>query len=507
MRLSHHRGLGTAALLLSCFVAALAEARADEGSGRESVVKVFATMRLPDPYHPWVKQSPSEGSGTGVVIEGKRILTNAHVVSYASQVFVQPHQASGRLPATVEYVSTGIDLAVLKLADESFFDKHPPLPRAEALPEAKEAVMVYGYPTGGASLSVTKGIVSRIEFTGYNGTTSGLRIQIDAAINPGNSGGPALVDGKMIGLTFSKLGGADNIGYIIPSEEVDLFLKDVADGKYDGKPAMFDMLQTLENEALRAKLGVPKEVSGIVVHEPERRVEGEPANPLKPWDLLTKIGDYAIDDTGMVTVRDGLQLKFQYLIQKLAANGKVHLTVIRDGVETGVDAPVSPKREMLISDLRGRYPSYFVFGPLVFSAATNEFLSSFDRLGERIYPTLAYVGNPLVTRRGDRPRFEGEELVVVSSKMFPHKLSAGYSDPFAKVVKDVNGTPIKNLRHMAETLRDCADRFAVISFDDRASETIVLDREGALAATEDILTENGIRRRSSEDLAPIWDKK
>jgi len=50
----------------------------------------------------------------------------------------------------------------------------------------------------------------------------------------------------MVGLVFGQLGGAQNIGYIIPCEEIELFLQDLADGKYDGKPAMFDDLQTLE---------------------------------------------------------------------------------------------------------------------------------------------------------------------------------------------------------------------------------------------------------------------
>ena len=68
-------------------------------------------------------------------------------------------------------------------------------------------VLAYGFPTGGTSLSITKGIVSRIEFIGYNFPVSGLRIQIDAAINPGNSGGPAIAGDKMIGLAFSRLGG------------------------------------------------------------------------------------------------------------------------------------------------------------------------------------------------------------------------------------------------------------------------------------------------------------
>ena len=86
-----------------------------------------------------------------------------------------------------------------------------------------------------------------------------MRIQIDAAINPGNSGGPAIAGDKMIGLAFSKLGGdTQNIGYIIPNEEVDLFLKDIADGHYDGKPAMYDELQTLENPALRDYLKLDK---------------------------------------------------------------------------------------------------------------------------------------------------------------------------------------------------------------------------------------------------------
>ena len=107
-------------------------------------------------------------------------------------------------------------------------DTHPPLARATNCPPMKDTVMVYGFPTGGTNLSITKGIVSRIEFAGYNFPVSGLRIQIDAAINPGNSGGPALSGDEMIGLAFSRLGGADNIGYIIPVEEIEFFLKDIA---------------------------------------------------------------------------------------------------------------------------------------------------------------------------------------------------------------------------------------------------------------------------------------
>ena len=138
-----------------------------------SVVKVFSTMRYPDPFKPWTKQAPSEATGSGVVIEGRRILTNAHVVLYASQVQVQANAAGDKISATVEAVAPGIDLAVLKLDDPSFFDTHPAVARASKLPHIKDAVLAYGFPTGGTSLSITKGIVSRIEFVSYNYPTFG----------------------------------------------------------------------------------------------------------------------------------------------------------------------------------------------------------------------------------------------------------------------------------------------------------------------------------------------
>ncbi|PYK44864.1 MAG: hypothetical protein DME46_05620 [Verrucomicrobia bacterium] len=170
-----------------------------------SVVKIFATLRLPDPSKPWTKKEPNEITASGTVISGKRILTNAHVVQYASEVQVQANQAGDKLPAVVKAVGPGIDLAILELEDQKFFDSHSPLPFKKSLPDSKEPVMVYGYPTGGASLSITKGIISRIEFTGYSISAQGLRIQIDAAINPGNSGGPAVVNDEIVGLAFSQL--------------------------------------------------------------------------------------------------------------------------------------------------------------------------------------------------------------------------------------------------------------------------------------------------------------
>ncbi|MEO5959642.1 MAG: trypsin-like peptidase domain-containing protein, partial [Opitutaceae bacterium] len=440
-------------------------------------------------------------SGTGVIVEGRRILTNAHVVSYASEVQVQANQSGDKISATVEAVAAGIDLALLRLEDETFFDTRPPLARATTLPAVKDSVLVFGFPTGGTSLSITKGIVSRIEFASYNFPVSGLRIQIDAAINPGNSGGPAVDGDKMIGLAFSRLGGGDNIGYIIPCEEIELFLKDVADGRYDGKPAMFDALQTFENPALRPFLKVEKAVEGMILTESDT---ADSAYPLKPWDIITRIGDTPVDNEGMVRIGDNLRVRFRYLVQKVARDGKVPLTVVRAGKEMKVEAPVSPWRPMLIPDLDGTYPSYFVFGPLVFSTATQQFLAGLNSAAS--LSALSLSASPLATRRHDRPAFDGERLVVVSSPFFPHKLARGYSSPVSRVVQSVNGTAVKNLAHLVELLRDAKDEFTVFEFAGRSGETLVFPRKEMMAATEEILSDNGVRAQGSADTMAVWNK-
>jgi S1-C subfamily serine protease len=464
-----------------------------------SVVKVFATMRYPDFYRPWTKQAPAEVSGSGVVIEGHRILTNAHLVLYATQVQVQANQAGDKMAATVEFVAPGIDLAVLKLEDETFFDGRAALARTMSLPDVKDTVLVYGFPTGGTSLSITKGIVSRIEFTSYNFPTSGLRIQIDAAINPGNSGGPAVVGDRMIGLAFSHLGGGDNIGYIIPSEEIDLFLADIADGAYDGKPAIFDGMQTFENPALRPYLKADRTVEGMIFSSADN---GDKDYPLKKWDVVTRIGETPIDNQGMIKIGPNLRVNFAYYIQKLVKDGLVPLTVVREGHVQKIQLPVTAKRPLLLPDLAGAYPNYFVLGPMVFSTATQQFIGGFNNVG-------AVVGfnsrsSPLATRRADRPAFPGEELVVVASPFFPHKLSRGYGAAFTGTVKTVNGITIKNLAHLVAVLRDSRDEFLVFEFHGRGFESLVFPRKEMIDATEDILSDNGLRAQGSADMLAIW---
>jgi hypothetical protein len=117
---------------------------------------------------------------------------------------------------------------------------------------------------------------------------------------------------------------------------------------------------------------------------------------------------------------------------------------------------------------------------------------------------LSVQGSPLLSRAWDKPAFDGEALVVVTSPFLPHSLTRGYSNPVGEVVKTVDGIKIKNLAHLVEVLRHSKERFTTIQFENKFGETLVFPRQETIAATDEILTDNGIRSQGSPDMLAIW---
>ena len=503
MRILGIRVLGTACLVLT---PVMGRGEDDALKINKSVVKIVANQQIRDYFRPWSRSAAREATGSGVVISGKRILTNAHVASYASQIFVQFDKSGEKLAASVVAKAAGIDLAVLKLDEESSFEDHPAVPVSSKLPALQQAVFAYGYPQGGSELSITRGIVSRIEFAEYYLGVEGLRIQIDAAINPGNSGGPVVADGKLIGIAFSRLDKSDNIGYLIPAEEINLFVDDIKDGRYDGKPTLPIETQDLENQALRDQLKLDKKTTGVLVRKVHQC--GEPY-PLAIDDVLTRIGDDSIDNLGMVRLDGDRRLKFKYLVQRLARDGRLAVTLLRKGVVTRLDVPVNRQPRRLFLYLSEEPLSYFIFGPLVFEEASHEYIRSMaayaDKQGSSGLMTMLYTANPTFTRYGDDPSFPGERIVIVPCPMFSHKIGRGYSVSYTQAVSHVNGTRVRNLKHLVELLRDARDPFVEFTFHGQYTDKIVFNRKEALAATDEILSNNGIRQQCSPDLLKVWD--
>jgi S1-C subfamily serine protease len=462
------------------------------------VVKISVTLRNPDFSHPWNKANPTEASGTGFLIEGNRIVTNAHVVRYASQVYVQPDQSDEKYEANIEAISYGLDLAVLSLESPDAIGDRMPLVIDNTITPLRSEVNVYGFPIGGNQISITKGIVSRIEYTGIGSNQLGLRAQIDAAINPGNSGGPAISNGKVVGVAFSGMQNASNIGYLIHATELVAFLKDVEDGKCDGKANIWDYFQTTENPALRTRLKLPKNAGGVMVSGLRESKD----HVLKIDDVVIKIGPFPIDSQGNVKVNE-LTLSFVYYCPILVQDEHVPLTVWRDGQEIELMCPCKNSIRSVIPYLNGEYPRYFIYGPLAFEAACGELVISLLS-DNRASMMLGMRRSPLVSSFLTLPDENLQELVIVPSPPFSHRSTKGYRPPVMSVVASVNRIKIRSLKHLVEVFRDCSDEFIEIEFAEAGAEKLVFNRKEIATATESILTDNNIRKQFSEDLEDTW---
>ncbi|MEM1008599.1 MAG: serine protease, partial [Myxococcota bacterium] len=219
-----------------------------------SVVKIHATQQDPDYDAPWQSSTPSSGTGSGLVLEDGTILTAAHVVANATFLQVQKASGAARQIARVSSVCHDADLALLELDEPSYVEGIPTLPFGE-LPHLRDKVLVCGFPIGGSELSITEGVVSRVEVQQYTHSQRHLlAITVDAAINSGNSGGPVIRDGKIIGVAFQSMEHAENIGEVIPVPLIEHFLEASRRGISTSIPGWGLSLQNLENAALRKHL-------------------------------------------------------------------------------------------------------------------------------------------------------------------------------------------------------------------------------------------------------------
>ena len=248
-----------------------AAAFAGPSADSASVVQIFTNTVANVWRQPWALGAPYCGSGSGFVLDAQRrlLVTCAHVVVHSVTLQVRADGCFDKHEARVVAVAHDVDLALLTVADEHYWmgcnaeeARPPPAPlRALLLGAASrlaQRVTVLGYPVGGNSLSVTAGIVSRVDWNVYSHSDkANLIATVDAPINAGNSGGPAMHDGAVVGVAFQSLAASDaeNIGYIVPATLLRRLLEDVATAAAGaplrGFASFAPEWQAMENAAMR----------------------------------------------------------------------------------------------------------------------------------------------------------------------------------------------------------------------------------------------------------------
>jgi S1-C subfamily serine protease len=431
-----------AVLLLLCAASPASAAPALASDIYRSVLRIEVATQVPDYETPWNSGRFSGGIGTGFLIGKNRLLTNAHVVSNARRILVTVHGSPTKYPATVEHIAHDCDLAILAVEDGGDFSQFPPFLFGD-VPALESEVRVIGYPVGGDRLSVTRGVVSRIDFQPYSHSRvdSHLVVQIDAAINPGNSGGPVVQGNKVVGVAFQGLRSADNTGYIIPTPVIKRFLKDVEDGKYDHYVDLGVSDFPLHNPAMRTALGLPDDDLGVLVTNviPTSGAEGV----LQNGDVLLSIDGYPIDAAGMVNI-DGGNVNLNEIVERKFAGDTVQVRFRRDQAWHDEKITLKPIHWSRMYAIQyGKNPRYFLFSGLVFQPLDTNLYATlrFDNLHVRkLYAD--YVPKGIFKERQDIVVLTRVESDPVTSQLTSF---AGYA------IDKINGETVKDLRH-AHTL-------------------------------------------------------
>jgi len=453
----------------------------------KSIVKIYTVSKTPNYQEPW-NSVVHRSSGSGSIISGNRILTNAHVVANQTFLEVKKYGDTKRYQARVLQVSHDTDLALLEVEDKDFFKDTVPLTFG-TLPNMQDKVTVYGYPMGGNTISISTGIVSRIEHNRYvHSGQSFLSIQIDAAINPGNSGGPTISDGKIVGVVMQQISRAQNIGYMVPIDVVQHFLKDVEDGTYDGFPKLGIYMEKIENPTQKEYYKLDEKSGGILVvnilyTSPFRDV-------LKKDDIITAIDGHKIESDGTVSFRENQYTHFKYYIDLHQYGEEVELDILREGKKISVKVKLTTEKNSERSSFADfeydKMPTYFMLGGYVFTPLTQNLLNASNQ------PNL-----PLRYGATKFPTQDNQEIIILL-KVLASKISRGdYGVSFWKIDK-VNGKKFKDFKEFYKLVTTSKDKYIIL--EDNDGSKIIIDREKALEIQDELLQRYSIKATESPDL-------
>jgi len=469
---------------------------------RDCIVKIYTTYNKPRYSRPWMMRGQSSRTGSGCIIAGNRVLTNAHVVS--DQTFLQVRRAgqADKYVAAVESVSHELDLAILTVEDQSFFQGTNPLKIGD-LPQIGQKVIAYGFPKGGTRITITEGIASRIDRKRYSHSNFwNLVCQIDAAVNSGSSGGPVISNNKIVGVAFQVTKG-QNIGYMVPAPVIKHFFDDLKDGTHNGVPDLPITWQNLENPQIRHFHGMTKNQSGILITKIAPLFMGEGLFDLN--DIILSIDGYDVANDGSIGFRDGERINLDYAVDQKQVNDVISIRVLRQGqvqqLEVDLKTSKTSYGHLVPRNQYETSPSYFITGGLVFSQLTTNYLLIWNKWSDVPHELKSYYYATRSLKNQDR------EQIVVLIDVLADKINVGYTYFEDKVVSQINGKSIQSMQDLVHAFEDHKEEHHQILIEPKNSQ-ILLSVQEVRKRNPIILAKYKVPQDRSSDLAnPITDQK
>jgi S1-C subfamily serine protease len=454
-------------MFLSCFTSCahfFLTGNSEVETIRKATVKITTTSIRPIYYIPWKMNEHRTETGSGAIIRGNMILTNAHVVSDATFIEVQKENDPRKYRAYLRFIGHQCDLALLTIDNEvaeAFFSGTSSLELSDDIPKLKSTVATFGYPNSGDRISITEGVISRVEIGRYVHSMESplLKIQTDAAINSGNSGGPVIQNGKIAGIAFQTLRSAENVGYMIPVPIIKHFLDDIEDGQFDGFPGLGIYWEKLESPDYRSFLDMNDGVSGIVVNKVVKDTSADTF--LNDGDVILTIDGVDIANDGSIAFEGGM-IEFSFLISSRQIGDIIKINVLRNREIVTLSFPI--KREVGRIPWYNEYetlPEYYIFGGIIFQVLSREFLKSWQEWWYNSDPLFLYY---FIYHDIDDIQSEREEFVIIN-QILTDEVNTYISTVSFSVVDTINGKKIIKLEDVIEAFKHPEGDYHVIILD------------------------------------------
>src|SRR5213594_3152626 len=464
------------------------------GPIQKSLVRITATEVAPDYRAPWNAGMLGRGIGAGFVIDGPRIMTNAHVVSNSRYLTVERDGDPNKYQAKVLFVAHDCDLALITVDSPNFYKNMLAL-KFGGIPELESTVSAYGYPIGGERMSVTTGIVSRIDFQLYTHSSidQHLAIQISAQINPGNSGGPVMQNAKVVGVAFQGYSGdvAQGVAYMVPTPVINRFLKDISDTHYDKYPDLGITYSKLQNPAQRRFLGLKDDDRGVLVSTVV--TAGPSAGIIQPSDVLLAIDDHPIASDSNVEL-EGEHAEFQEVVERKFNGDSVRLDVWRNKQPITVTIKLYTPWPYVVQahryDVR---PRYVLYGGLLFQPLNLDLLEAYRPTDLRLRHFFEYfVVEQLYLQHPD---------VIVLTNILPDAINTYLAPYRGGIVDEINGKKVRTLDEVASAFAETPEHFVIRMIGD--GPPLVLDRNKVESARERIKARYNVLKEQNLEEQPV----
>ena len=416
-----------------------------------TVVQIFSQVgqfHWLEPYRPPVQ---SECSGSGFFIsEQGYIITNAHVVDQAKAIYIQiPILGKERIRVKIVGISFERDLALLQIDDEGIEtikqalgkDKLPILHLGDSdLVHRADEVLAIGYPLGQQGLKSTKGVVSGRENLGNRHV-----IQIDAAINHGNSGGPAInIKGEVIGINTYGInqGGAQNVGYIVPVNELKVIIDSLYDtpGKLVRKPYLGSFYNA-GSHALTKFLGNPLPGGPYITEVVPNSLMARAG--VQAGDMIYAIDNYPVDIYGDLSLEgsdDKIALSDYVAYIKLGQ--KLSLTLYRKGKKKKVTFAFE---ESTLPPIRVKFPEYETIDYSLMGGLVVQ------QLCRNLTPMLIQAAPELITY--EEPKNQMEPVLIITHVMPDSVAQRSRVLVPGMRIKELNGVEVKTVEQFNAVLK------------------------------------------------------